>query len=170
MHHHNKFYIDKDYPIRIMRQHLLYLRENFNKGVRGFSEHLIRYTPSAVKDYWDLGAMITAGFAFNDNGSEVFGDARVPVMIISGLAGLNGAGADMNRGYRNLYAGFASLCAFWTRGIDSTLSIEIGNYVVSALLAVGSFDMDRQRRRGITGHYKDPLPENLTKPLEDIVQ
>ena len=131
-----------------MGEQLSYLRGCFNKSVRELSEYVDRYTPSTVKDYYDLGAMVLAGFAFNDNGSEIFGDARLPVMIFGGLAGLSGAGEDTNRRYRNIYAGLASLCAFWTRNLDLPLIVELENYGIAALLAFGSFDMDRQRIKG----------------------
>ena len=128
-----------------MELYLPYLKEKLNNGKRRLSEGFIRYTPSEVKDYWDLGAMVLAGFAFNDNGSEIFGDARLPVMVFGGLAGLREAGEDTNRGYRNIYAGLASLCVFWTRNLDLPLIVELENYGIAALFAFGSFGMDRQR-------------------------
>ena len=125
--------------------------QDLNNGLREFSEHPIEYPLSTIKDfakdYWDLGAMVLAGFAFNDHGSEVFGDTRFPVMLASGLIGLGGAGEDTNRAFRNLYAGFASFCGFWTRGLDVPLSSELGSYGVTTLMSAASLSLDRERRR-----------------------
>ncbi len=123
----------------------------------GFSEHPVQYSCSVAKkfvsDYWDLGALVLAGFAFNDKGSEVFGDARVPVMLTCTLAGFYGA-QDTNRTVRNLYGGFASLTAFWSRGMDAPLRAELANYGLAGLLAVASLYLDRN------GKSRASTPEN----------
>lgn len=156
-----------------MRQYLSNLRENFNNGLREFSEHPLKYTYSAgkdlVKDYWDLGAMVLAGFAFNDHGSKVFGDARFPVVFASGIAGLIGARKDPNREFRNLYAGFASLCGFWTRGIDAPLSLELAHYGAAGLMAAGSLYMDREMRREQTARSENSQLQNPIEGLETVV-
>jgi len=155
----------------MMNQYLSNLRENFNNGLREFSEHPIQHSYSAVKDfvknYWDLGAMVLAGFAFNDHGSEVFGDARFPVMLASSVAGLSRARNDTNRAVRNLYAGFASLCGFWTRGIDAPLSAELGNYGVAGLMSAASLYMDKKRREEQTARSENSQPQ---EPLEILVE
>ena len=70
-----------------MSKYLTNLRENTVNTLRDFSEHPVNYTYSAakdfVRDYWDTGAMVLAGFAFNDTGSEVFGAAR-PYLMLAG--------------------------------------------------------------------------------------
>jgi hypothetical protein len=120
----------------------------------------VKHTCSAirylVKDYWDVGAMLLAGFAFNDTGNKIFGDARFPVTIVSGIAGLKAAENDMNRMSRNFYAGATSLFGFWTRGIDVPVSAEIAYYGCAALMGAGSVYMDSVRRQHRPENFKPP--------------
>ena len=146
-------------------------QENLYNGLREFSDHPINHTVTAtkqfVKDYWDLGAMALAGFAFNDYHNEIFGEARFPIVLIGGLTGLIGAGEDMDRIYRNVCAGFATFCGFWGRGTEAPLSAEIGNYGVATFWAAGSLYHDRERRRS------QPSSENsqpIEQPLEILVE
>ena len=159
-----------------MGQYLSNLTEKFNNGLRGFSERPIQYSYSAAKDfakdYWDLGAMVLAGFAFNDHGGEVLGGARFPVMLASGIAGLSRCREDADRAGRNIYAGLASLSGFWNRGLDVPLSGESANYGVGLVLSALSLYMDRKRRGRESRKAQAARSESsqLEVPLETLVK
>jgi hypothetical protein len=117
---------------------------------RLLSEHPGQYTRAAVKDfvsdYWDVGAMVLAGFAVNDYGNKVFGDARFPVFVVSGAAGLLRSFNDTSRAYRNFSAGLASTAGFWPRGLDVSVGAEVANYATAAAFAASSLIFDKRRK------------------------
>ncbi len=132
-----------------MKEHLSNLKENSENGLREFSKHPLEHTSYAIRDfvadYWDLGAMVLAGFAFNDYGSEIFGEARFPIMFGSTAASLFRTRNDTARLLRNGYAGIASALGFGARGIDTPLSTEIINYTFATLSAAASLYLDGKR-------------------------
>ena len=119
-----------------------------------------------VSDYWDVGAMLAAGFAFNDYHNEVLGNFRVPVML-GGIAGMVRAGRSESRLTRNLFAGFASLSGFWTRGTDAPLSATIGNGASAALMGCISLYSEISRRK--EAKSSQTQQQASTEPLEKMV-
>lgn len=156
-----------------MPKYLSNLREYIVNGLREFSEHPIGYSFSAVKDfakdYWDAGAMLLAGFAFNDYQNQVLGDFREPVMLVTGIGGLVGAGRSADRFTRNFFAGITSLFGFWTKGTDVPLSVEIGNLASAALIGYISLSFDMIRRRKIK-NSETYQHSSSTEPLEKLIE
>jgi hypothetical protein len=135
-----------------MTQYLSNLREHTNSALKDFSVHPVKYTYHAarefVKDYWDIGTIILAGFALSDKGNEVFGAVRPYLMIAGPIAMLmGGRGSDDARFARNILTGVASMSAFWTRGMDSPLAAELGSYATAAFFGSGAAYIDLCRRR-----------------------
>jgi len=161
---YSKVFIVRIYS-SIMSQYLSHLRQHTENAIREFSAHPIRYTSSAirdfVKDYWDLGTTALAGFAFNDYHNEILGSAREPVMLLGLFSAFNGRIGDVDRRARNLLGGFATISAFWTRGIDAPTSTEMGNYVAATFLATGSLFMDYYRRRAKSAENSQPVHQSL---------
>ncbi|MFH0949493.1 MAG: hypothetical protein V1802_03325 [Candidatus Aenigmatarchaeota archaeon] len=134
------------------------LREYTIDGLREFSKHPKKSIGLGildfVKDYWDLGAVVLAGFAFNDYESKRFGDYRFYVGTLGGIAGAaGGVFGDLHSGVReyrfsrNMYVGGAALVAGWTNGIDVPERVKTMEKGVATLITAGAIFFEIMRRR-----------------------
>jgi hypothetical protein len=100
-----------------------------------------------AKDYWDLGATLTAGFAFNDYNNAVLGQLRAPIMLLGTIGGLYGGKEGSVRMMRNLTGGLATFTCFWGYTSDAPLiGKAIFNGIPAAVFGSGMLYADNIRR------------------------
>ena len=102
-----------------------------------------------ARNYWDVGAMILAGFALSDYHNEILGSLREGVAVVAGITGLIGGGfkGDENRFHRNVAVGIASWAGFYCLGLETPLNADIGKYGAAGIMAEISLIFDSKRRR-----------------------
>lgn len=156
-----------------LSSYLITVKDTASQHYDLFRESPVKYTASSVgnfvKNYWDLGAMVLAGYAFNDYNNETFGEMRFPIMLASGIAGIAGSANSNDRLARNFYAGFASLFYFWANGIDVPDATRLGNQTVGGLMAFGSAVMDKYYRTDKKQIRQETKTNVKSETLEDAV-
>lgn len=109
------------------------LKESTQTELKKFSEQPLQYTSKTslnlVKDYWDVGAAILAGYALNDYGNKIFGEYRFLTVGAGILASMAGAYNNDDRLFRNGYAGLASFAYFSPRGTNVSEFTKIGSKI-----------------------------------------
>ena len=136
-----------------MGKSLLNLESSLNKStIMSLKKPITKF----VKNYWDMGAMALAGFAFGEYGNEFFKELQFPIMFVSGFGSLYGARNSCDRYGRNIYAGIAGWCC---SNIDS--SLENGAWAV--LFGGVSLYFDGFRRDKFIRNEKISEIENLAK-------
>ena len=98
-----------------------------------------------AEDYWDVGAMVLAGLAYNDDKNKIFGDLRFPIMLASGLAGLYRGRESNRRLFRNLSAGLAGVNGFHNKRSDSPSAGSLSDYAITGLACAAALYFDHLR-------------------------
>ncbi len=150
------------------------LRKDITQGLTEFSEHPVKYTTKTigtlVRDYWDVGAAALAGFAFNDYGSEIFGEYRSHIVVFGALASIFGGGRNYGRLHRNAYAGLATFYYFFTRGVEGVpQGTVILNKTIGTIFGGVSVFMDYHRRRDKKRRLEKSQKEVQVSSLEDTL-
>lgn len=102
------------------------VRDDFNNGIRQFTEHPLRYSVSSARElaasYWDATAIVASALAFCDTGNQHLGALREPVILAGLVCGLAGSGASADRLCRNVLTGISALLWANTRNLADAAS------------------------------------------------
>ncbi len=133
------------------------------RGLEEFSRHPVSYTTNSirelVRDNWDLGAAVLVGTALADKDSQIFGQYREALGIISSAATVAGAvSRDFDLASDRYLKNTAVILASYLFSENEFIIPKI----VAVPFVLGAIAMERLRRR----RKQEILKSQKSSPLE----